>query len=712
MNGINDVLDELESRTSVERRDGEPLGAYLDRLDDELDIEDADRERLEELAQKQMFAPEPTLSDEERRDLDAICSRLNSSSHSNLEADVTVAESSVTRESISNGGAQANTDVVENAATRSDSTPSGPQSASKGGIPASGDRSSNPVSAIVAAFYSSSPSHGLGPQENSYGFLSRPDLRFVIPLLLAGIYVFFYELGGYPLSTWDEGFYGNLARHMVQDGYWVVPHMYYAIGLNEVGFEPWLRLPPLGIWIQAISMLVFGVNEFAVRFQSALASVLTVLVVYAIGRTVTTRRGGFFSGLVYLTTPYVYSGFNAGRDGGLDALLVLFGTLFVYTTLLAVKRQNPSWLYFTGLFGGLAVLTKGFGAGVFLIVVLPLVFVRQAVFKTRELVYATGITAVLTLPWPVYMYSLYGDRFVRIFVERYVLDRAAGEAFGANTNTILPFMDFPYFQELLFNPSLLHPWVFVFLFGVFAFGYRVTVVGTDWEFGTPFLIWWAFAVLGLFVFIGNKRWYIMPMYVPVAALVGTEIEAALDGSESAVSAITLGVFGVFVISPEYSLALDGGVNQRALIFVFGVVLLVWFGPIRDAVREALPETVQTKSFSIAPILVAILLVGALIGTPPTGGSEPQKALAEELTRQTDASTPVFIQSEMPVAYHSFSFYAQRPLGSGNVSKFQESGMRYGIFRQDSLSQLRSDYRILMNTSTGGTRVSLVEVERR
>jgi 4-amino-4-deoxy-L-arabinose transferase-like glycosyltransferase len=542
---------------------------------------------------------------------------------------------------------------------------------------------------------------------------TRTDAVYLLPLLACGVFTFFYGLGNFPLSTWDEGFYANLARHMVQDGYWVVPHMYYRIGLRPSSFEPWLRLPPLGIWLQAISMLIFGVNEFAVRLPSAAAGVLTVVVVYLVGRDIESRRAGFVASVVYLTTPHLYA-FNGARDGALDSLLVLFGSLFVFTTWLAVSRNEPRWLYPMGLFAGLAVLTKGFGAGVFLIVVLPLVFFAQQVFLSKEMGYAVGLTGLLTLPWPAYIYSRYGDVFIQEFFVRYVFSRAAGEAFGANTNTLFSFMEYPYITELLFSPELFHPWSFILVIGIPVYAYqRFTTEDLSSVLKAGFLVWWIIAAFGLFVFIGNKVWYILPMYVPAAVLIGGIVDEAIEGGIIEGLVVVLGAGLLLVVSPAYSLTTTPEeLVAPGIVFTVSVVLVVWAAPIRDRLDRSLPELTFSTFSSLVPLVVALILVGSFVGVPQAAAESPQQALAEELNQQSPESELVFIESEMQVAFHTFSFYAQRPLESGPITELESSRAQYAVLTEKSLSEVDVDTRIILNrTITGGQQVSLVEVER-
>ena len=114
----------------------------------------------------------------------------------------------------------------------------------------------------------------------------RKDLT-VLFLLFGAIYVQF--LGRIPLFEPDEGRYAEIPREMLELGDFVTPLLNYV---------KYFEKPPLLYWLNAISMVVFGENEFAVRFPTALCGVLTVLLVYYAGRRLFGRREGVVASLM------------------------------------------------------------------------------------------------------------------------------------------------------------------------------------------------------------------------------------------------------------------------------------------------------------------------------------------------------------------------------------------------------------------------------
>ena len=85
--------------------------------------------------------------------------------------------------------------------------------------------------------------------------------RDYIKLSLLALLLFVPFLGAVHLFDWDEINFAECAREMALGGSWLLP---------TIDFEPFWEKPPFFIWMQALSMKVFGVNEFAARFPNAL----------------------------------------------------------------------------------------------------------------------------------------------------------------------------------------------------------------------------------------------------------------------------------------------------------------------------------------------------------------------------------------------------------------------------------------------------------
>src|SRR6187455_761668 len=115
---------------------------------------------------------------------------------------------------------------------------------------------------------------------------------FLSPLLIitAGAILFIPFLGGVHLFDWDEINFAEAAREMLVTGNYA--HV-------QIDFQPFWEKPPLFFWMQAASMKVFGINEFAARFPNAICGILTFCLIFSLGRKYFTTVFGWLWILVY-----------------------------------------------------------------------------------------------------------------------------------------------------------------------------------------------------------------------------------------------------------------------------------------------------------------------------------------------------------------------------------------------------------------------------
>ncbi len=180
--------------------------------------------------------------------------------------------------------------------------------------------------------------------------MKRKNIDLLFIALAAGI-LFVPFLGGVHLFDWDEINFAESAREMLQT------HDFLTVQIN---YHPFWEKPPLFIWMQVLSMKLFGVNAFAARFPNAMAGVVTLMVLYLIGDRLFSRRFGLIWVLVYAGSilPQFYF-----RSGIIDPWFNLFIFLGIYFMVLYmeshVKRKEYLHAFLSAVFIGLAVMTKG-----------------------------------------------------------------------------------------------------------------------------------------------------------------------------------------------------------------------------------------------------------------------------------------------------------------------------------------------------------------
>ena len=215
--------------------------------------------------------------------------------------------------------------------------------------------------------------------------LKTLGIVFGISLLL-----FIPFLGKVHLFDWDEINFAECAREMVTSG------KYSTVTID---YLPFWEKPPLFIWMQALSMKIFGINEFAARFPNVVAALFTILTLIYHGAQHQNRKFGYWWAAFYIGSflPNMY--FHSGIIDPWFNLFIFNSIAFYY--LGTSKQRIPEFL-FAGLFAGLAVMTKG---PVAILLIASSVFLFHLITKFKcfpkfKYVILTLITAlVISLLW-------------------------------------------------------------------------------------------------------------------------------------------------------------------------------------------------------------------------------------------------------------------------------------------------------------------------
>src|SRR5437660_7403198 len=113
----------------------------------------------------------------------------------------------------------------------------------------------------------------------------------LLAVIAAGL--FLPNLGGPSLWDIDEGNNAEAAREMLDSGNWVVPTFNFQLRVDK---------PALLYWLQIGAYRAFGINEFAARFPSAVAALVTVLLAYELARRMFGAATGLIAAIILVCT--------------------------------------------------------------------------------------------------------------------------------------------------------------------------------------------------------------------------------------------------------------------------------------------------------------------------------------------------------------------------------------------------------------------------
>jgi len=179
----------------------------------------------------------------------------------------------------------------------------------------------------------------------------RRHIQFIIYLLILGTIVLFYRLGDRDMWTGNESESAVAGWDMVQTGRILVPHF-----LDQ----PFVDNRPPGAWwlIAAVYKLTGVRNTWTARLPSALAALVCILLVYAMGRRAANANAGFVSALILMGMLFFVL---QGRMSQQDMLLTMATTLCLWAFWRSLDNSEPVLRFVLAfqVFLGFGVLMKG-----------------------------------------------------------------------------------------------------------------------------------------------------------------------------------------------------------------------------------------------------------------------------------------------------------------------------------------------------------------
>lgn len=300
-------------------------------------------------------------------------------------------------------------------------------------------------------------------------------------LLLAVLTAFFWQLGSIPLYDLDEGAFSEATREMLASGNFISTYLNGELRHDK---------PILIYWFQALSVSIFGLNEFALRLPSAIAASFWVWALFRFANEFIDRQSAVVTGLLLAHSFVVMV---IAKAATADALL----NLFLVLTLLDIYRYyhapKQSTLLRIFLWMGLGFLTKG-PVSLALPFLISLFYFGSyrawklwfgAIFSLKGI----ALFLAVALPWYVAVYFDQGTAFYEGFFLHHNVDRF--------TETLHGHRGFIGYYFVM-APLIILPFSGWFL--------RILAsVRADWQDPLNRMLWiWFFTVLILFSFSQTK----------------------------------------------------------------------------------------------------------------------------------------------------------------------------------------------------------------
>ena len=288
---------------------------------------------------------------------------------------------------------------------------------------------------------------------------------FLFALLI--IFVYFFGLT-IPLLGPDEPRYAQIAREMFLRGDWITP---------KLGGFDWFEKPALLYWLQIISYKIFGINEFAARFGSAIFGLGTVFCLWVLGKNLTqrcddaaTQNDSEFANWLALIAASSIGLIVFSRGASFDIILTLPITASLVGFFVFDQSDKKSFSTFHFplsifyFFIGIALIAKGLVGFIFPLAIVGFYFVLSWRLPSKtfilSLIWGMILSLLVAAIWYVPMYQANGWKFINEFFIQHHFQRYLSNKYQHPQ---------PFWFFFLVLPLMTIPWLPFFLASIWEF---------------------------------------------------------------------------------------------------------------------------------------------------------------------------------------------------------------------------------------------------
>lgn len=170
---------------------------------------------------------------------------------------------------------------------------------------------------------------------------------------------------------------------------------------------PIFRAHPLLFQFVLALAFAFGVSDLTGRLVAVALSLVTVYLVYRLGKLLYGVKAGLLAGLFFALMPYHVV---VSRQVLLDGPLVLCTTLTLFFLARYAMTERPAWIYLTGVGMGLTFLAKETGIILLGAIYAFLALSREIQVRIKHLVVSVVLMALMIAPFPISLLLAGGSR--------------------------------------------------------------------------------------------------------------------------------------------------------------------------------------------------------------------------------------------------------------------------------------------------------------
>lgn len=314
---------------------------------------------------------------------------------------------------------------------------------------------------------------------------------YIAALLFLFVPLFFFRMHWPNLGSWDEAWYGSIAREMAKSGDFM--H-------SNWNGTPFYDHPPMGFWIMALTYMVFGISEFTTRLPSVVMGIFSIVLVYLTGYELFKKRAVGFAAALILGTSVWYV--IRVRSGNLDSPFVFFYILTIFLALKSVK--NIKLFPLVGLTFGSLMMTKTL-VGISALPVIGIIMLPQIWKIKKNMLWLLGgiVTfGIVVLPWYIIHIQTYPD-----FIQHHFLE------IGTRNKTASSYFILNYELPLFYLHMGIRKWYYLWIVAIGGLIVTLRFIKRN-----AFVVFFWNAVV-LYPFLTTDKthiWHLIPVYVPLS----------------------------------------------------------------------------------------------------------------------------------------------------------------------------------------------------
>jgi 4-amino-4-deoxy-L-arabinose transferase-like glycosyltransferase len=342
--------------------------------------------------------------------------------------------------------------------------------------------------------------------EEIFAFFKAKNIYLKFFIFLISLSLMLYGLGDNKLITYDEAIYAKVAKNILVNGDYLTLTWRNSSDL-------WFEKPPLYFIITAFFYSLLGISEFSTRIAVVIFSLIGLVYTYKLTKLIFSSSYAAIIAVfgLFLNTSYLYY----SRIGMLDIILTAFITGSVYYFLKFEDSKKRINLVASGIFIGLAVLTKsiiGFLAfGIMLLYwIYTAFYLNKKDYKIWDLLIILLTSLLVSLPWHLHMYIVHGQNFIDTYIGYHLLDRFTSDKEAKSA---------PWDFYFIVLRNTMRVWFIALIPATLVLGYKIYKRQLD---SKPVLLILASLLILVFFSVSSSKlkWYIMPVYPFLYAICG------------------------------------------------------------------------------------------------------------------------------------------------------------------------------------------------